>query len=382
MNSTIKIGLGASALLMLPASATARELVLSPPIILSGDAVTALNITSLLSSELEFTEEVDAVVQLEERPGMLNSACLLQRSCLSGLAQDFNADLFVVSTLSRGPDGYTLELILYDSAVGAVQQRQSFDLPKESEAMADGMTDVVRVLFHGDEKHDVLVDSGVFELEEQEEQWDSEFGDGTSSAPVTGPPAMDLGELMEEFDELETELASSPVQVEAIDLQGPTTISGRLGYSQYYDLDFITVGVELAIPITPRIAGTASAQIFNAPRVVPDELQADLGAERVWDSMVPFTLGGEYRILTTSPLDYRVGADAILASYVIGEKERAVSAGLRGRAGARYELNDMFALDLDVSLGVWHGKDWVLVGDGVKNTGFIPQVSTGMVFAL
>jgi hypothetical protein len=42
---------------------------------------------------------------------------------------------------------------------------------------------------------------------------------------------------------------------------------------------------------------------------------------------------------------------------------------------------DSFGLNVNIGLGMWSGKNWPLIEQGVGSTGLLPQVSAGTVVA-
>ena len=46
-----------------------------------------------------------------------------------------------------------------------------------------------------------------------------------------------------------------------------------------------------------------------------------------------------------------------------------------------YMVVDSFGLNVNVAAGAWTGQNWGLIEQGVRETGFLPQVSAGAVFA-
>lgn len=137
--------------LSLPGVALASDVVL-PPLIPKGSGTSSrdiANLTSLMSSELDFMPDVDRVIELDKAPGTLNASCLNQASCLAKIGRDAGGDKLLTGTLQMADSGVTFDLVWFDVKASRVIRRQSFQVPNRPEAIADAMDDVVRELITG-----------------------------------------------------------------------------------------------------------------------------------------------------------------------------------------------------------------------------------------
>lgn len=164
-------------------------------------------------------------------------------------------------------------------------------------------------------------------------------------------------------------------------------VTGRVGYSRYYDFNFVTYGGELTVPITPNIMFEAGLEGFSCQREltakVVEELaqQNNVSPEEInaqpWNTILPFNLGLQYKVTQSSIRPY-VGADLTITPYSAAFD---IALGARVRVGADFMLADVFGLNLNFSGGVMSGKNLENTQPGTKNTGIIPQISGGTVFA-
>ena len=101
--------------------------------------------------------------------------------------------------------------------------------------------------------------------------------------------------------------------------------------------------------------------------------------------MFPINAGVIYK---ASVADGRVkpygGADLVFARYYAGEEGSglgSIAVGARARGGADIMIVRNFGLTADIAIGGWGGGDWVIIEEGVKNAGLLPQFSAGTVLA-
>jgi hypothetical protein len=103
-------------------------------------------VSSLISAELDFQPDVTKVVEISTKP---SSSCLSSSTCLSGLVREGGGDQLLTGSLARTSNTYTLDLVYYDAATRRTIRRKSFTLDSSSEAVADGMTAVIREMLTG-----------------------------------------------------------------------------------------------------------------------------------------------------------------------------------------------------------------------------------------
>jgi hypothetical protein len=145
---SLRTHLFALALLSAPSTALAGDTVVLSPLMSKGvDAMVVMNVTSLMSSELDFMGDVDGVVELPKAP--TSSSCLGSTSCLSGLAKEGGGTKVIAGTISKAGSEFLLDLVLYSKSAGRVERRKEFRLDSSPEAVADGMTAVLKELWTG-----------------------------------------------------------------------------------------------------------------------------------------------------------------------------------------------------------------------------------------
>ncbi|MBN2798185.1 MAG: hypothetical protein JXX28_03490 [Deltaproteobacteria bacterium] len=101
------------------------------------------NVTSLITSELDFRPEYDGAQELDSRPGSLTASCLGNASCLSGIGRAVGAQYLVTGSLSTTTTQFTVELVLCDVGSGRIVRRQSFPMSAAPEAVAAGVSKAV-----------------------------------------------------------------------------------------------------------------------------------------------------------------------------------------------------------------------------------------------
>jgi hypothetical protein len=154
---------------VLPSLASAKEMVISPFLPRSVDKLVALNITSLVSSELDFSPDYEAVTQLEELPKGMSTSCVNKASCLRPIGRAQNANHMIAGVVApSGRKNFELYLVLFDVDRGTFVRKKSFTISRSPDVMADSIANVVNVLITGKEKaapidESVIVDDGSFD---------------------------------------------------------------------------------------------------------------------------------------------------------------------------------------------------------------------------
>jgi len=127
-----------------PGAARAGTVVVAP--LASRDADSSASVSSLISAELDFQPNVTKVVEISSKP---SSSCLSSSTCLGGLAREGGGDQLITGSLARSASTYTLDLVYYDATSHRTIRRKSFTLDSSPEAVADGMTAVIREMLTG-----------------------------------------------------------------------------------------------------------------------------------------------------------------------------------------------------------------------------------------
>lgn len=142
-------GLGLLALLA-PTAALAGDKVVVAPLVVNGvNDMLALNVTTLIASELDFQPSVDGVVELEERPGTLNAGCLSSTSCLKAIVNGNGGTALVTGIVSGGKGTIDVDLLLFDAAKGSIVRRKTWTLDSNPSSIADGMSPIIKELLTG-----------------------------------------------------------------------------------------------------------------------------------------------------------------------------------------------------------------------------------------
>jgi len=142
--------LGAAALIGFFASpvAMAKDAVVSPLVSRGVDPLVVLNMTSLISSELDFMMVYDNVDQLEEMPSGMNSRCLASTSCLNGVARASDAQALVAGAVAAvGTKKFDIYLVLFED--GVIKRKRDFSIPNIPSVIADSMGGFVKELVTG-----------------------------------------------------------------------------------------------------------------------------------------------------------------------------------------------------------------------------------------
>jgi hypothetical protein len=154
---------------IVPTLATAKEMVISPFLPRSVDKLVALNITSLVSSELDFSPDYEAVTQLEALPKGMSISCVNKASCLRPIGRAQNANHMIAGVVApSGRKNFEVYLVLFDVDRGTFVRKKTFTISRSPDVMADSIANVVNVLITGNEKaspvdESVIVDDGSFD---------------------------------------------------------------------------------------------------------------------------------------------------------------------------------------------------------------------------
>ena len=165
--------------------------------------------------------------------------------------------------------------------------------------------------------------------------------------------------------------------------RGKVYIAGRAGYARYFDFNFITGGGEIAIPAGP-IHLLVGLEAYTTQRQIPPKFRDPLNPdqETEWNTILPLNAGVVYKLEGGIAVPY-FGGDAIFGQYYYDVETGSPSwtVGARARAGLDLMFVENFGLNLNVSLGMWQGKNWDKIQEGIGASGFLPQLSAGTVVA-
>ncbi len=157
------------------------------------DPLIVLNITSLVASELDFMGAYDDVEQLEDYPGGYSLSCLSKTSCMRTVGKALGSDFVLAGSVGAGSEAFDVYMVLFDVNQGTFVRKKTFKVDKAPEKMADSMGAYVQELITGKSRAQVVQEQSVASVDEfaQEEDdfedLDFDFDDGTSSARVSTP---------------------------------------------------------------------------------------------------------------------------------------------------------------------------------------------------
>ncbi len=127
------------AALLIPTLARAGGTVAVPPLVAKGvDPKVSMNVTGLLSTELDFSGAYDTVNEMAAAPASLNTTCLTSTSCLSAIAKSEGADAVLAGSIGTGAAGLQIYLVLYDAEKNAIVKKKTFDVASDVGSVAAG----------------------------------------------------------------------------------------------------------------------------------------------------------------------------------------------------------------------------------------------------
>ncbi|MDP6935240.1 MAG: hypothetical protein QGG40_20135, partial [Myxococcota bacterium] len=106
--------------LLTPGLAWAGDAAVTPMVNRGVDPVVAGNITSMVTSELDFTGEYGFVDEISPSPAAMNSNCLVSSSCLGNIANDAGVVALVAGKVSMVSKKIEITLVLYDHEGGNI----------------------------------------------------------------------------------------------------------------------------------------------------------------------------------------------------------------------------------------------------------------------
>ena len=160
------------------------------------------------------------------------------------------------------------------------------------------------------------------------------------------------------------------------------TLAGRVGAAQFQELGFVTFGLEVAVMTNDHVAVVAGIEPHSTKRSLPPALLEPGQPSTQWNTIVPVNFGVQYHLGQASVRPY-VGGDVIIIPGYVAEVEGVeleggtTAGGARVRGGLNFLLADGFALNLNVSAGMWSGKDFDAVQRDLEDSAAVPQLSGG-----
>lgn len=134
-----------------PSLAWAEGTLVLPPLIPKGvEQKVSTNVTSLLSTELDFSGNFETIKELPTAPVTLKETCLTQTTCLQGIAKTNGGTAVVAGTIGPGPEGVQIFLVYYDAQKNTIVRKKTYNVGKEPSAIADRATSMVKELLSGE----------------------------------------------------------------------------------------------------------------------------------------------------------------------------------------------------------------------------------------
>jgi len=423
--------------------ASAGDVVLTP--LLADGTVNAkqtLGVHQLLAAELDFSPEVQGVIELATPPPGLNDKCLVEPACLGSIAATSDGDKVFTGRMKATGSSYELDLVYFDN--GRIQRRRQFLVPQDPTDLANRITPVMREMLTGDsglQRPTTVADLGLDEdidvgpLSDLPEPADPlapeptiaslNFGGSADDLRATElekiqfgtPPGVELPSAREAPPPPPSEDPVDRIMSRMVDFDSddgrrerrrkePRTktvrssasrsepsggasdaerqrvqITVRGGYSNYYKFDFLTGGAEGAVRLTGGLHVMLGLEVYAVKRIRPPSLQLEDGKLTEWNTIFPINAGAMYE-LAFGPVEPYLGADAILVQYFQDEQGSDWAGGARARLGMDIMIVENLGINLNFASGAWLGKNWGIIEPGVPPFGFLPQVSGGIVVAL
>ncbi|MCP4806600.1 MAG: hypothetical protein GY913_29430 [Proteobacteria bacterium] len=194
-----------------PTDAFAKEVAIAPFIAKGGlDPLIALNITSLVASELDFASEYEGATQLDSKPAGLTVACLSQSACLKKIGNGTGLEHLVAGSVAPAGDEYEIYMVLYNTSGGSYVRKKSFKVETTPEKMADSMGGFVNELLTGKSVAAVAAADTVsddFSMDDDFDDFEFDDGDdfGNTTIALGGNSNNTLDDFEDEPDDWEVE---------------------------------------------------------------------------------------------------------------------------------------------------------------------------------
>ncbi|MCB9743431.1 MAG: hypothetical protein H6741_25005 [Alphaproteobacteria bacterium] len=105
---------------LLPASALAKDVAISPFVAAGGtDEKVVNNVTAIVSSEVEFMSDFEWAEQLSDMPTGMNAACLAKSSCLKAVGKAAGREMLIAGKVTPGGgEAYEIYVVYFDVNAG------------------------------------------------------------------------------------------------------------------------------------------------------------------------------------------------------------------------------------------------------------------------
>ncbi len=128
-------------------TASANTVVLTPLVPNGLDEKKVNNLFNLMSSELEFMSAVDGLEEASPRPASLNTDCISNQACLSGIATTHGGTAVLTGVVTDQGGNLILDLVFF--ADGRIQRRKAFTVANDATAIANEMTGILNQVIEG-----------------------------------------------------------------------------------------------------------------------------------------------------------------------------------------------------------------------------------------
>ncbi|MED5370020.1 MAG: hypothetical protein VX899_03315 [Myxococcota bacterium] len=196
------------AVFMAPSLAFAQDVAIAPILPKAGvDQKVANNVTSLVSSELDFSSSYEMATELDSKPSSLTLSCLNKASCLKAIGRNAGTDFLVAGSIANAGEEYDLYLVLLDVNQGTYVRKVTRKVDSSPSGLADAMGGVVRELTTGEtpgQKADATASVDDFDMFSDE---DFDFGSDSSGGRLDTPgnSSASLDDFEDEPDDWELE---------------------------------------------------------------------------------------------------------------------------------------------------------------------------------
>jgi hypothetical protein len=373
-------------LLLLAQTALASDAAVLPFMAWGLDNQSAQSLSSQVAQELDYLGAYTAVFPLDIAPPGLNAACLASTDCMAGVANTVDSAYIIAGQVSDAGGNYDIFMVLYDTANGFFLRQHRFTMSPAS--VADGLGAEVRFLVTGERAaSNPTATADDFTRDDLDYGFDNPIDVPASTMDLSGSDPLDLDdyeadrdEPIDEFDYGGPEdLDSDRGGGDKPRMDSVVSITGRVGYARYQDLNFVAWGGEVGIEALQPVRLNIGVNGQSLPLVI-EGTENEFGVpETEWRSLLAFNVGAVYVFYTDTLTPY-AGADLTFTAYT---SKFNVAPGVRLRGGFDYMASEVFGINIDLAAGMMFGTD--TTGKNIDlelNTmGFSPQITLGTVLA-
>jgi hypothetical protein len=451
-------------------TAFADEAVVVPLYSSNVNTQTIGNLTSLITSEVDFSGRYDMVSQIDKRPSTLNTNCLKSVTCLKKIATANSTNAIIAGTVYRKSGKLEFNIVMYEN--GSIVRSNNFKMEDKPSSLALEMAPNIQKLITGqsvekeeaptvsrlnnyldeeEDEEDVLGDFSLDEDDELErkaaearkiaaaeearkiaaieearkreeqqkmeeearrlaeqnndsnsEDFDFDFAPSSaevverSSSGITDEREMNLELDGDDPDPIQPEFKESSRQkspqksntnskanVKKNTLDAKASLLGKMGYSNFQSLNFVTYGGEVGIYVGKSIAISVGLEGYATKQLTPilDENQTPTDTfTKEWRVILPISAGVAYHFPGKVAKPYAGGDIQLIPGYV--ENGAGMAYGFRARGGFNFMIAKNFGLNTNLSAGFWGGEQFEAIrstktGNDFKQFGFVPQFSAG-----